>query len=103
MNPQAPTLPSLSDLSCLSEREIEVLALVGGFLSNKEIAFKLYRSIKTVQVHVAHLRRKLQARNRAHLAVVAAKYGLTRLPVEARSNHRTGYKPHRTRRSSGRK
>ncbi|MGE3288360.1 MAG: LuxR C-terminal-related transcriptional regulator [Pseudonocardia sp.] len=51
----------------LSEREQEVGALVVDGLTQKEIGTRLYISPKTVEQHVARLRRKLSARNRAEL------------------------------------
>ena len=54
----------------LSEREREVGALVIDGLTHKEIGARLYISPKTVEQHVARLRQKLAACNRA--ALVAA-------------------------------
>ena len=54
----------------LSDREREVGALVIDGLTHKEIGARLYISPKTVEQHVARLRQKLAASNRA--ALVAA-------------------------------
>jgi DNA-binding CsgD family transcriptional regulator len=54
----------------LSDREREVGALVVDGLTHKEIGARLYISPKTVEQHVARLRQKLAASNRA--ALVAA-------------------------------
>ena len=51
----------------LSEREREVGALVLDGLTHKEIGARLYISPKTVEQHVARLRQKLSASNRAAL------------------------------------
>lgn len=51
-----------------SEREQEVLRLIGGGVSNKEIAAELHISIKTVEKHVSSLLRKSGASNRTMLA-----------------------------------
>jgi DNA-binding CsgD family transcriptional regulator len=51
----------------LSDREREVGALVVDGLTHKEIGARLYLSPKTVEQHVAHLRRKLRASSRATL------------------------------------
>lgn len=51
----------------LSEREQEVGSLVVDGLTHKEIGARLYISPKTVEQHVARLRRKLTASNRAEL------------------------------------
>lgn len=51
-----------------SEREQDVLRLIGGGVSNKEIAAELHISIKTVEKHVSSLLRKSGASNRTMLA-----------------------------------
>ncbi len=51
-----------------SEREQEVLRLIGEGVSNKEIAAELHISIKTVEKHVSSLLRKSGATNRTMLA-----------------------------------
>ena len=58
-------------LDALTERETEVLALVGRGLANGEIAARLTISIKTVKTHIGNLLSKLQARDRAHLVIAA--------------------------------
>ncbi|MDT7580918.1 MAG: hypothetical protein QOK35_2182, partial [Pseudonocardiales bacterium] len=51
----------------LSDREREVGALVVDGLTHREIGARLYISPKTVEQHVARLRQKLAASNRATL------------------------------------
>jgi DNA-binding NarL/FixJ family response regulator len=65
-------------LSSLTEREREVLALVGSGLSNDEIADRLVISMATVKTHVHRLLTKLAARDRAQLVVRAYEGGLVR-------------------------
>jgi DNA-binding NarL/FixJ family response regulator len=65
-----------ADLARLTEREREVLALVGQGLSNDEIAARLYLSPLTTKTHVSHIMTKLCARDRAQLVVVAYESGL---------------------------
>ncbi len=63
-------------LDALTGREVEVLELVAGGLSNAEIAQRLHVSPATAKTHVARLLMKLDARDRAQLIVVAYESGL---------------------------
>jgi DNA-binding NarL/FixJ family response regulator len=63
-------------LGFLTDREREVLALVGGGLSNEEIAAKLFISVATARTHVSRTMTKLHARDRAQLVVAAYESGL---------------------------
>ena len=63
-------------LDALTDREVEVLALVARGLANAEIAQKLYVSPATAKTHVARLLMKLDARDRAQLIIVAYESGL---------------------------
>ncbi|WP_306360227.1 LuxR C-terminal-related transcriptional regulator [Nocardia sp. CC227C] len=56
----------------ISEREAEVLALVGQHRSNAEIAAQLYISVRTVETHVSSLLRKVGVPDRRALAGRAA-------------------------------
>jgi DNA-binding NarL/FixJ family response regulator len=55
----------------LSKRELVVARMVSRGLTDKEIAVRLSISRRTVEVHLAHVRRKLGLRNRAEVAVWA--------------------------------
>ena len=63
-------------LAVLTDREREVLALVGRGLSNREIAERLYVSPATAKTHVVRTMSKLHARDRAQLVVIAYETGL---------------------------
>jgi DNA-binding NarL/FixJ family response regulator len=69
-------------LAPLSEREVEVLALVGAGRSNAEIAGELFISLATVKSHVRHILAKLELRDRAQAIVLAHECGVveTRAP-----------------------
>ncbi|MFD9188894.1 response regulator [Streptomyces phaeochromogenes] len=65
-------------LAELTEREREVMALVGIGLSNDEIARRLVVSPLTAKTHVSRTMVKLGARDRAQLVVLAYESGLVR-------------------------
>ena len=67
----------------VSDREAEVLSLVGAHLSNAQIANRLVISVRTVESHVSSLLRKLDVASRKELAQLAASYaGGAGLPGE---------------------
>ncbi|WP_077800688.1 response regulator transcription factor [Streptomyces sp. JHA26] len=70
--------PAAGALSRLTEREREVMALVGIGLSNEEIARRLVVSPLTAKTHVSRTMVKLGARDRAQLVVLAYESGLVR-------------------------
>jgi DNA-binding NarL/FixJ family response regulator len=66
------------ELDLLTDREREVMALVGAGLSNEEIADRLVVSPATAKTHVSRAMTKLRARDRAQLVVFAYESGLVR-------------------------
>lgn len=60
----------------ITEREYEVLALIAGGRSNKEIAQKLNLSPNTVKTHIARLFEKLEAGRRTEAILRARELGL---------------------------
>ncbi len=66
-------VPGLADLT---DREREVTRLVGGGLSNVEIAERLFISPSTAKTHVNRAMMKVGARDRAQLVVLAYETGL---------------------------
>jgi DNA-binding NarL/FixJ family response regulator len=68
----------LPELDRLTDREREVVALVGEGLTNDEIATRLFMSAATAKTHVSRAMIKLGARDRAQLVVFAYESGLVR-------------------------
>lgn len=67
-----------SALDPLTDREREVVGLVGEGLNNDEIAARLFVSPATAKTHVSRAMIKLRARDRAQLVVIAYESGLVR-------------------------
>jgi DNA-binding NarL/FixJ family response regulator len=63
-------------LAPLSDRERDVLALIGAGRSNPEIAAELFISLATVKSHVRHILAKLDLRDRPQAIVLAHECGL---------------------------
>ncbi|GHG23780.1 response regulator [Streptomyces hydrogenans] len=75
--PPAPVAPAARPLpATVTDREREVLTLVGRGLSNQEIAGELFISPATAKAHVARLLTRLAARDRIHLVILAYEFGL---------------------------
>jgi DNA-binding NarL/FixJ family response regulator len=76
--PERAAAPSPARLAGLTEREREILTLVGAGLSNEDIARHLVVSPHTVKTHVNRTMTKLAAHDRAQLVVIAYENGLVR-------------------------
>ncbi|MFJ6088106.1 response regulator [Streptomyces sp. NPDC092369] len=74
--PSTATTTAVDGPSGLSERERQVLTLVGRGLNNSEIADALELSPLTAKTHVSRIMGKLGARDRAQLVIVAYESGL---------------------------
>ncbi len=68
--------PAANRLQALTDREREVLTLVGEGLSNDDIAEGLSMSRATVKTHLSRIMGKLSAHDRAQLVVLAYETGL---------------------------
>jgi len=75
--PEIPTTPP-PEVAALTEREREVLALMGRGLSNGEIAERLFLSMATVKTHVNRVFSKLELRDRVQAVVLAYETGMVR-------------------------
>ncbi|MFU8773255.1 MAG: response regulator transcription factor [Anaerolineales bacterium] len=77
--PDAGKERNISPWDGLTEREREVLALIGKGSSNKEIATQLSISEKTVKNHVANIFSKLHVCDRTQAVIYAIKQGLLKV------------------------
>ena len=68
--------PTTAERIGLTARELDVLQLMAGGATNREIAARLYISQKTVTVHITRILAKLDARTRVEAAGVAQRLGL---------------------------
>jgi two-component system, NarL family, response regulator LiaR len=65
----------------LTEREVQVLALVARGLANQEIADKLFIGERTVRTHISNILGKLHLANRTQAALYAQREGLVHLDM----------------------
>jgi len=65
----------------LTEREVDVLRLMGNGDANKIIAGALGITLDTTKKHVRNVIDKLQARSRTHAAIIAAQAGIVGNPI----------------------
>jgi len=70
------TLKTKSALDTVTEREKEILKLLGEGYQNKEIADLVHISVKTVEKHRANIMAKLDLHNAAALTAFAFEHGL---------------------------
>jgi len=77
--PQDGPEPAEQDDSELTERELEVLALLSSGASNRSVAGKLGISVRTAETHRGHLAHKLNILTVAGLTKYAIRHGLTEL------------------------
>ncbi|WP_326738537.1 response regulator transcription factor [Streptomyces sp. NBC_01022] len=68
--------PPRRPLTAITDREREVLVLVGSGLSNAEIAERLFISVATAKTYLTRLLAKLDARDRVQLVIIAYEAGL---------------------------
>lgn len=72
--------PDQEKIASLTDREREVVSLVGEGLKNKQIAAKLFISETTVTHHLSSVFSKLAVSDRLELIIYAFRHGLAKLP-----------------------
>jgi len=84
---QSRTIPSgeeqrdaTNNITTLSERQMQVLALVAEGRTDNEIAIELGLSAKTISSYVQHIRNRFEAQSRAQAVALAIRQGL--LPAQ---------------------
>ena len=75
---QGPRAERVNPFTELSERELEVLKLIAGGMSNAEMAARLVLSEKTIKGHVSNILSKLHLVDRTQAAVYAWREGIVR-------------------------
>lgn len=71
--------PSREQASPLSQRELQVAALIARGHTNRQIAAELVISERTVGTHVEHILAKLGVASRAQIAAWAVERGVVRV------------------------
>lgn len=74
------TDPEAAKIAALTEREREVIRLIGEGLKNRQIADRLYISETTVRHHLTSIFSKLRVADRLELVIYAYRYGLAKPP-----------------------
>jgi DNA-binding NarL/FixJ family response regulator len=72
--------PEVSKIESLTDREREVIALVGEGLKNKQVGERLFISETTVTHHLSSVFSKLEVSDRLELIIYAFRHGLAKMP-----------------------
>lgn len=72
--------PELAKIETLTEREREVISLVGEGLKNKQVGERLFISETTVTHHLSSVFSKLEVSDRLELIIYAFRHGLAKMP-----------------------
>jgi DNA-binding CsgD family transcriptional regulator len=75
--PLAPETPGSESFSQLRAREREVLELMVAGMRNRDIAERLFITVRTVKFHVSNILRKLDVQSRAEVIVLAHSAGIS--------------------------
>jgi DNA-binding NarL/FixJ family response regulator len=72
--------PEISKIESLTDREREVIALIGEGLKNKQVGERLFISETTVTHHLSSVFSKLEVSDRLELIIYAFRHGLAKMP-----------------------
>jgi DNA-binding NarL/FixJ family response regulator len=72
--------PHAMKIATLTEREREIISLIGDGMKNREIASRLFISEITVRHHLSSIFSKLEVADRLSLAIYAYQFGLAKTP-----------------------
>lgn len=72
--------PESTKIESLTDREREVIALVGEGLKNKQVGERLFISETTVTHHLSSVFSKLEVSDRLELIIYAFRHGLAKMP-----------------------
>ena len=78
--------PHKERIATLTDREREVIGLIGEGLKNKQIASRLFISETTVTHHLSSVFSKLEVSDRLELTIFAFRHGLAKLPDQPHSH-----------------
>ena len=72
--------PEITKIKSLTDREREVIALIGEGLKNKQVGERLFISETTVTHHLSSVFSKLEVSDRLELIIYAFRHGLAKIP-----------------------
>ena len=80
INKPTPVDPEVTKIESLTDREREVIALIGEGLKNKQVGERLFISETTVTHHLSSVFSKLEVSDRLELIIYAFRHGLAKMP-----------------------
>jgi DNA-binding NarL/FixJ family response regulator len=80
LNKPAQVDPEVTKINSLTDREREVIALIGEGLKNKQVGERLFISETTVTHHLSSVFDKLDVSDRLELIIYAFRHGLAKIP-----------------------
>src|SRR6059036_629212 len=81
--------PEAAKIASLTERELEVITLIGEGRKNKQIAARLFISVATVRHHLTSIFEKLGVSDRLELIIYAYQHGLATLPNQSATDKKS--------------